>query len=147
MTKILSSLLVAVALVVVPSLAHAESTGKKSGKAKFDPTTAVTVNGTVIGEQRVENAKGAKAVRLVIKVADEQVSVHLGPESWIDKQNVKLTAGDEVTVRGSKFTYSGKYGIVAQWVKKGDATMTLRDANGKAAWPMPKGTASAAGSN
>jgi hypothetical protein len=147
MTKILSSLLVAAALVVAPALAHAESTGKKSGKAKFDPSTAVTVNGTVLGEQRVDNGKGAKAVRLVLKVADDQVSVHLGPESWVDKQPVKLAAGDEVTVRGSKFTYSGKYGIVAQWVKKGGETLTLRDANGKAAWPAPKGTASAAVSN
>ena len=68
----------------------------------------MTVNGTVLGEQRVEHGKGPKAVRLVIKVGDEQVSVQLGPDVCVDKQNVKFAAGDEVTVKGSKFTYGGQ---------------------------------------
>jgi hypothetical protein len=108
--------------------------GKKAAKAKYDPSKVVTVSGTVLGEQRVANGKGAKAVRLVLKVGDEQVSVHLGPDAWVDKQPVKFGRGDEVSVKGSKFTYENKYGLIAQSVTRGDSTLVLRDPAGKPAW-------------
>ena len=129
-------LVVAIALALAaPVSVHAQSEGgKKAAKAKYDPSKVVTVQGTVLGEQRVENSKGSKAVRLVVKVGDEQVSVHLGPDAWVDKQAVKFAPGDEVTVKGSKFTYADKYGLIAQSVSRGDATLVVRDGSGKPAW-------------
>jgi hypothetical protein len=127
--------------LAVPATARAQAesaAAKKAGKAKFDPAKVVSVQGTVLGEQRVDHGKGVKAVRLVVKVGDEQVSVHLGPDAWIDKQTVKFARGDEVTVKGSKFTYENKYGLIAQTVTRGDATLVLRDASGKPAWGAPK---------
>lgn len=127
--------------LAVPATAHAQAesaAAKKAGKAKYDPTKVVTVQGTVLGEQRVDHGKAAKAVRLVLKVGDEQVSVHLGPDTWIDKQAVKFARGDEVSVKGSKFTYDNKYGLIAQAVTRGDATLVLRDASGKPAWGSSK---------
>jgi hypothetical protein len=121
--------------LAAPAVVHAQSEGgKKAAKAKYDPAKVVTVHGTVLGEQRVENSKGSKAVRLVVKVGDDQVSVHLGPDAWVDKQSVKFARGDEVTVKGSKFTYENKYGLIAQSVSRGDATLVVRDASGKPAW-------------
>jgi DNA/RNA endonuclease YhcR with UshA esterase domain len=121
--------------LIAPAITHAEADGgKKAGKARYDPAKVVTVKGTVLGEQKVDNGKGAKAVRLVLKVGDDQVSVHLGPDSWVDKQALKFTRGDEVTVKGSKFTYENKYGLIAQVITRGDASMVLRDGSGKPAW-------------
>ncbi len=121
--------------LVAPAVTHAEADGgKKAAKARFDSGKVVTVKGTVLGEQKVDHGKGAKAVRLVVKVGDDQVSVHLGPDTWVDKQALRFARGDEITVKGSRFTYDNKYGLIAQVITRGDASMVLRDASGKPAW-------------
>ena len=121
-------------LAPLPALAQADASAGHKAKVKYDPATVVTVKGTVLGETRVDRGKGHKAVHLVVKVGDDQVSVHLGPDNWVDRQSVKFAKGDEVTVKGSKFTYNGKYGVIAQSVAKGSETLTARDATGKPAW-------------
>ena len=132
--RIANWLLLLALLVPFPTLAQAEGTSGQKAKVKYDPATVVTVKGTVLGETRVDRGKGHKAVHLVVKVGDDQVSVHLGPDNWVDRQSVKFTKGDEVTVKGSKFTYNGKYGVIAQSVAKGSETLTARDTSGKPAW-------------
>jgi hypothetical protein len=122
-----------------PALVLAEtgaSQAKKAPKAKFDPATVITVSGTVLGEQRIDHGKGPKAVRIVVKVGDEQVSVQLGPDAYVDKQKVKLTAGDQVSVKGSKVAYGDRYGLIAQSVTRGGETVIFRDAKGKPAWKV-----------
>lgn len=116
--------------LAVPALTRADS--KKV--AKYDPATVVTLKGTVLGEQRVAHGKGPKAVRLVVKTDDGQVSVQVGPDTWVDAQKVKLQKGDEVTVKGSKFTWEGNYGVIAQSISRGGETLVVRDASGKPAW-------------
>ena len=130
----LSLLALLLALASAPALADSTAAAGKPAKAKFDPATVVTVTGKVLGEQRVDSGKGIKAVRLVIKVGDEQVSVQLGPDSFVDGQKTRFVAGDEVTVKGSKFTYSNKYGLIAQAVTRGTETVVFRSAKGKPAW-------------
>ena len=131
--------LLALLAVLTPAPAFAESTpqaGKPPAKAKFDPATVVTVSGTVLGEQRIDHGKGPKAVRLVVKVGDEQVSVQLGPDVYVDKQKVKFAAGDQVSVKGSKVAYGGRYGVIAQSVTRGTETVVFRDPKGKPAWKV-----------
>ena len=131
--------LLALLAVLIPAPAFAESTppaGKPPAKAKFDPATVITVSGTVLGEQRVDHGKGPKAVRIVVKVGDEQVSVQLGPDTYVDKQKVKLAAGDQVSVKGSKVAYGGKYVVIAQSVTRGTETVVFRDPKGKPAWKV-----------
>ncbi len=132
--RIANWLLLLALLAPVSALAQAEAPAGQKSKVKYDPATVVTVKGTVLGETRVDRGKGHKAVHLVVKVGDDQVSVHLGPDNWVDRQSVKFAKGDEVTVKGSKFTYNGKYGLIAQTVAKGSETLTARDAAGKPVW-------------
>lgn len=128
-------LLMLAALVPAPALGQAENTpSKKAAKVKFDPATVVSVTGTVLGERRTDHGKGTKSVHLIMKVGEDQVSVHLGPDSWMDRQKMKLAKGDELTVKGSKFTFGGKYGVIAQSVTRGGDTLVIRDAAGKPAW-------------
>jgi hypothetical protein len=133
--KCLPVLLLFAALSPRPVLAQVEpSAGKKPAKVRFDPTKVVTITGTVLGEQRVDHGKGTKGVRLVVKVGEEQVSVHLGPDAWVDHQKVRFARGDEVTVKGSRFTYDGGSGVIAQSVSRGGESLVVRDASGKPAW-------------
>jgi hypothetical protein len=131
-----SSVLLLVAILAPhPVLAQAEpAAARKPAKVKFDPAKVVTVSGLVLAEQRVDHGKGVKSVRLIVKVGEEQLSVHLGPDTWVDRQKVRLVKGDEVTVKGSKFTYDGGSGVIAQAVTRGGDTLVIRDANGKPAW-------------
>lgn len=129
------ALLLVATLAPQSVLAQAESpASKKPATVKFDPTKVVTVSGTVLAEQRVDHGKGTKSVRLVLKVGEEQVSVHLGPDTWVDRQKIRVAKGDELTVKGSRFTYGGGSGLVAQSVTRGGETLVIRDAAGKPAW-------------
>jgi hypothetical protein len=131
-----SSVLLLVAMLAPqPVLAKAESgAARKPAKVKFDPAKVVTVNGLVLAEQRVDHGKGVKSVRLILKVGGEQLSVHLGPDTWVDRQKVRFAKGDEVAVKGSKFTYDGGAGLIAQSVTRGGDTLVVRDTSGKPAW-------------
>lgn len=64
----------------------------------------------------------------------DTIEVHLGPQWYLENQEVPLAAGDTVRVKGSKVTFNGKPAIIAVEVKKGDATLTLRDAKGYPSW-------------
>ncbi len=131
----LSVLLLVAMLAPLPVQAQVEgSLPRKPAKVKFDPARVVTVDGTVLGEQRVDHGKGSRSVHLVVKVGEEQLSVHLGPDTWVDRQKVKFAKGDLVTVRGSRFTYGDRAGIIAQSVTRGGDTLVFRDASGKPAW-------------
>jgi hypothetical protein len=72
-----------------------------------------------------------------VKTAEGEIPVHLGPDSWVDKQTVKFGKGDEVTVKGSKITFEGKPAIIAETVTKGATTLALRDEKGTPVWRGP----------
>ncbi len=126
------------ALLAAPALALAQGgppPGKGMGAARmFDPATVTTVSGTVVAENRVDRGMGHKGVHLVVKTADGEVVVHLGPDFYVDAQPLKLAKGDAVTVKGSRITFEGKPTILAVTVTKGGATMNLRDDKGAPAW-------------
>jgi hypothetical protein len=126
------------ALLAVPALALAQGgppPGKGMGAARmFDPATVATVTGTVTVENRVDRGMGHKGVHLVLKTAEGEIPVHLGPDVWVDQQSVKLAKGDEITVKGSRITIEGKPAIIPQTVTKGGSTLVLRDATGTPAW-------------
>jgi hypothetical protein len=130
-----------VLLVALPVSAQ-EGAGAHKARTRvhFNSATVVTVSGTVLGERRADAKSGAKAVHLVVKIGEDQVSVHLGPSTWVDAQKLKLAKGDEVVVKGSRFDYDGRYGVIAQTVTRGSESMTLRDASGKPMWANKKST-------
>lgn len=130
-----SILLVAAMLAAPPLLARADpATGGKPPLVKFDPANVVTFTGTVLGVRRADHGKGVKSVHLIVKVGDEQLSVHIGPDAWVDRQKIQFATGDEVEVKGSRFTYPGGVGVIAQSVTRGPDTLVVRDASGRPSW-------------
>ena len=124
--------------LAVPSLSFAQGgppSAKGMGASRmFDPAAIVTVSGAIVGETRVDRGMGHSGVHLLLKTADGEIPVHLGPDFWVDKQTLKLAQGDEITVKGSKVTFEGKPAIIAETVTKGPATLVLRDAAGVPVW-------------
>jgi hypothetical protein len=70
----------------------------------------------------------------VLKTDKETIAIHLGPEWYIERQDVKLEKGDRIEVKGSRITFEGKPVIIAAEIKKGDSVLVLRDSVGVPAW-------------
>jgi hypothetical protein len=111
---------------------------KGAGHRFFDPNTVETVSGNVVKVQRGPMRKGGKGnfVRFTLQTDKGPLPVFLGPASYVDAQAVKLSAGDNVQVKGSRLTGpKGKTTITAIEVMKGDQVLKLRDDQGKPLWP------------
>jgi hypothetical protein len=75
-----------------------------------------------------------KLLHLQVKTGKETISVHLGPQWYLENQDIEIKPKDKVQITGSKIIFSGKPTIVAAQVKKGNTILTLRDENGLPLW-------------
>jgi hypothetical protein len=101
----------------------------------YDPKTVETVSGTVTSIEQMTPFKGmGPGVHLTLKTDKESISVHVGPAWYIERQDIKIAAGDQIEVKGSRITYQGKPAIIAAEIHKGDEVLLLRDANGIPMW-------------
>jgi hypothetical protein len=139
-TAALVAALAGALLAISPSPALAVETapagpmrpGGGRGPRNFDPATVTTVAGEVTEVHRIEAMRG-QGVHLELKTADGVLAVHLGPAWFLDSQALKVQKGDKLEVTGSKVELGGP-ALIAQVVKRGDASLTLRDANGIPLW-------------
>jgi hypothetical protein len=75
----------------------------------YDPKTVETVRGEVEREDVFTPMKGMSGgVHLMLKTNTGAVSVHLGPQWYLNNQDVQIRPGDRVEVTGSRITFDGK---------------------------------------
>ncbi|HQH99906.1 MAG TPA: hypothetical protein PLF54_11465 [Deltaproteobacteria bacterium] len=70
----------------------------------------------------------------ILKTPKETIPVHLGPQWYIERLDLKLQKGDAVEVKGSRVTFGGKPAIIAGQIKKGNESVTLRSDSGVPVW-------------
>jgi hypothetical protein len=129
-------LIAAALLALVPAAAAEAPPGPAFGRMarNFDPATVATVSGEVAAVHRFPGRRG-EGLHVDLKTADGAVlDVHLGPSSFLAARSLELASGDAIEVTGSRIALGGTPTLIAQAVKKGDATVTLRDASGIPAW-------------
>ncbi len=101
----------------------------------YDPAKVETISGTVESVGTAVPMKGMyAAVALTVKTDKETISVHLGPEWYIERLDTKIAKGDAIEVKGSRVTFGDKPAIIASEVKKGDNILVLRDSTGIPVW-------------
>ncbi|HTP05858.1 MAG TPA: DNA-binding protein [Nitrospirota bacterium] len=101
----------------------------------YNPATVETVSGVVESVDKITPMKGMNSgIHLVLKTDKETIALHLGPEWYIERQDVKLEKGDKIEVKGSRITFDGKPAIIAAEIKKGDNVLVLRDNSGIPVW-------------
>lgn len=101
----------------------------------YDPAKVETVTGQVISQESITCSSGnCQGIGVTLKTGATNIVVHLGPQWYLDKQSVKLAAGDMVAVKGSKISFQGEDVFVAAEVTKGSEILKLRDASGVPAW-------------
>jgi hypothetical protein len=144
-TKSIIGLLVTLSVLLVVSVAFAQpwkgwrgSGGWGMGsqyQRMYDPATVETISGTVEAVDKTTPMRGMHyGIHLLVKTDKETISVHLGPEWYLERLDTKIEKGDEVQVKGSRVTMMGNPAIIAAEVKKGDAVLKLRDDNGIPVW-------------
>jgi hypothetical protein len=102
----------------------------------YYPLTVETVAGAITAVEKLTPVRGmSRGVHIILKTdKGETLSVHLGPEWYVEKQAITLKQGDQVQVRGSRVTFQDKPALIAAEVTKDGKTLHLRDANGVPAW-------------
>ena len=141
------SLMAALTAMVLASGAAAQmgqgnGQGMGMGPRHYDPSTVVTVKGTVQDLQSNAVAQGhngrmgGTGTHLVLKTDKESMTVLVGPSSFLTEKNFSLAKGDKIEVTGSKVKYGGSDAIIAREIKKGDAVLTLRNEQGVPQWSM-----------
>jgi hypothetical protein len=113
--------------------------GPPRASERFDPQAVETVDGRVLGVDRVPiQDQLAYSVHLTLGQAEGgPVSVALGPGWYLSRQGLSFSPRDVVEVRGVRVEHEGKTSIVAEQVKKGGKVVLLRDERGRPLWGAP----------
>ena len=129
-------------LAAVAAYAHEMDCGDKAGgkhhrMMKYDPKTVETITGEVVKVKEFPHRRGT-GIGLVLKTDKEEIPIHIGPSSFLEKQGFKIGEKDKIEVTGSRVTgKKGKTFLLAAQLKKGDALLMIRDESGKPIWaPM-----------
>ncbi|MCX8030112.1 MAG: hypothetical protein N3A59_00840 [Thermodesulfovibrionales bacterium] len=101
----------------------------------YDPATVEIVSGVVEAVEVLPPARGRTGgVHLQLKTDKGVIPVHMGPQWYVNSQNVKIEKGDKVEVKGSRISIDKETFMVAAEVKKADAILKLRDEDGYPLW-------------
>ncbi len=130
---------IAILLMVTISIAVAVAQAPGSGKRghNYDPKTETTIKGTVDDVQQLPGKGAATGTHLMLKTESGTVDVHVGPTSYLAKQQFSFAKGDQIEVTGSKI---GTDTIIAREIKKDGKALTLRDTQGIPAWSRGGGS-------
>jgi hypothetical protein len=108
--------------------------GRGPGARLYDPSTETTVKGTVDEVLQQTGRHGFSGTHLVLKTDSENVTVHVGPSSYISAQGFSFAKGDALAVTGSKVKMGDQDVLLAREIKKNGKVLTLRDAQGFPKW-------------
>ncbi|MCK9376727.1 MAG: hypothetical protein M0P73_11315 [Syntrophobacterales bacterium] len=103
----------------------------------YNPQAVETLVGTVSAVNRVTPKRPGRPARVMMLLNTGQgtVKVHLGPADYLDRQALKLAAGDRVEVRGVRLTRPRVTLFMAGSVTKDGQVLQLRDeATGRPLW-------------
>jgi len=100
----------------------------------YNPATEVTLQGTVQELKQFTGPRGMVGTDVVLKTDTENLDVRLGPAAFLTQNKFELAKGDQIQVTASKVQLNGADILLAREVKKGEQTLTLRDAQGFPVW-------------
>jgi DNA/RNA endonuclease YhcR with UshA esterase domain len=106
----------------------------QGGMRHYNPTTEITVKGSVDDVRQVTRGQGWGGTHLTLKTDKGTLDVHLGPSRFLESKKFTISKGDQVEVIGSKVQYQGHDALIAREITKGDQKLILRNAEGIPEW-------------
>jgi|SRR5579864_716 len=113
--------------------------GQSQSSPIYNPATEITVKGSVEAVNQQTSAQGWGGTHIILKTEKETFDVHVGPSWFLTEHNFSLAKGDQIEVTGSKVTIGDTDALVAREIKKGEKSVTLRNAQGVPAWSGGRG--------
>ena len=104
------------------------------GGRYYDPTTEVTLTGTVDEVLMQAGRGGATGLHLLVTDESETYDVHVGPTFYLFPEGLEVEKGDQVTVTGSRIDMNGAPALIVKEISRGDFAITLRDDIGLPVW-------------
>jgi len=105
------------------------------GRGLYDPAQVETISGDVADTHDVDFENGKiTGAGMDLKTDSQTLPIYLGPHIYVDLQNVRISAGDSVEVKGVKVLLDGQQAFIAGAVRKGNEVLELRDDNGVPLW-------------
>ena len=108
--------------------------GPRKAAPVYDPSTVVTVQGTVEAVKQITGPRGWAGTHLTLKTESGTVDVHVGPSWFLKQKDLSFAKGDQIEVTGSKVKFENAEALLAREIKKGEKTITLRNAQGIPVW-------------
>ncbi len=109
-----------------------QGAGVARGRA-WDPATVTTTSGQVESVETIGHR--GQGIHVQLRTGDRGlVDVRLGPSWFLEQQKLAVQKGDQVEVSGSIVERADGAFMIAQYVKKGEVSVALRDASGVPVW-------------
>jgi hypothetical protein len=126
---------IALGVVLVWSVqAFAQGRRGASGAPGYDVKAEVTLQVTVTEIKRIEGRGGQSGVHLIVKADSGTLEVDLGPQWFLTERKYTFAVGDGLSVTGARVKRNSGDALIAREVKRGEQTMSLRDAKGFPLW-------------
>ena len=142
MTKSKSTFFVTTAVFLLASILPVVAQrggGYRTKPRPYDPTTEVTMKGSVEEVTEQSGHRGWSGTHLTLKTDTETLDVHVGPSWFISQNQFSFAKGDQIEITGSKVKLGKGNALLAREIKKGGKTLTLRNAQGIPVWSRTGG--------
>ena len=106
----------------------------------YNTQTVETVSGEVKKVDFFTPTKGwSRGVHLMLQTSKEEISIHMGPEWYLNEKSISFKEGDKIEVKGSRVTFESKPAIIASEFKRDTTNTQLRDVAGYPVWARSGG--------
>lgn len=102
---------------------------------RYDVNKIETLNGKIVSVNGYTSRREiSQGVHLLVDTGKETVEVFLAPSWYLEDRDFVIAPEDKIVITGSRINLDGEAAIVAREIKKGNATLVLRDENGFPLW-------------
>ena len=101
-----------------------------SAPQRYDPSSEVTVQGTIMEVNNQSSPGTLRGAFLILKTSTTTINVHLGSPTGRAAREARLTAGQHVEVIGWIVNRHGTSVLLAREVRAGSTVHTFRTARG-----------------
>lgn len=107
----------------------------------YNPKTVEIIKGEVTSVDVITPIRGMyHGVCAMVKNGNETIPVHLGPEWYVENQDIAVEPSDTIEITGSRINLKGEPAIIATEVNKREKRMVLRDDKGFPRWSAWRST-------
>ena len=101
----------------------------------FDSRSVETIKGEVLTIERFIPLKGmSSGLQIIVRTETDTIAAHLGPEWFMDNQDIHIEREDIIEIKGARITFDGKSVLIATEILRRTDILRLRNISGFPVW-------------